>query len=206
MEAVAWLEGLPHSDRPACTCPVIGAFVRGINDAMPDDIRQRLVAYLPRLVGTVAPEFEQARAEYLTRMAVTVIAPLALEARGFHEEAADLRAMPPDASMGDLRDATDAAATTAAAAAAAATTATTAYAYADAADAAAAAIAAAATTAATAYANAAATANAGAANRAKVWDAALSMLDGVLAIGPAAAPFAPGVEERVESYRKLVGV
>ena len=53
MEAVAWLEGLEHTDAPACTCPVIAAYVRVMNDKLSDMDRQRLVAYLPRLVGTV---------------------------------------------------------------------------------------------------------------------------------------------------------
>ena len=53
MEAVAWLEGLAHTDAPACTCPAIAAYVRVMNDKLSDTDRQRLVAYLPRLVGTV---------------------------------------------------------------------------------------------------------------------------------------------------------
>lgn len=28
MEAAAWIAGEPHSDHPACACPVIGAFMR----------------------------------------------------------------------------------------------------------------------------------------------------------------------------------
>lgn len=51
MEAVAWLEGLAHTDHPACTCPIIGAYVRALNDSLPHAERQRIVAYLPRLVA-----------------------------------------------------------------------------------------------------------------------------------------------------------
>jgi hypothetical protein len=94
MEAVAWLEGLPHSDKPACTCPVIGAFVRSLNDYLNTETRQLLVPYLPRLVGTVSQAHERERGEYLGWQAVTVIAPNALVRAGLVEHAAMLRAIP----------------------------------------------------------------------------------------------------------------
>lgn len=56
MEMVAYIERLPHSDQPNCTCPTIAMCVRRINDALDDPYRQRLLAYLPRLVGTVSPD------------------------------------------------------------------------------------------------------------------------------------------------------
>ncbi len=108
MEMVAFLERLPHSDAPECTCPVIAAYVRGINDMLPDGERNRLLPYLPRLVGTVAPQHQQARAEYLTWRAVRVFAPMALRAVGLYDHAAKLEAQT------DLRDATRAAADAAA--------------------------------------------------------------------------------------------
>ena len=52
MEAVAWLAGLPHTDAPSCACPVIRAFVISLNDRMDDQNRQKLKAYLPRIIGT----------------------------------------------------------------------------------------------------------------------------------------------------------
>ena len=112
MEMVAFLERLPHSDAPECTCPVIAAYVRGINDMLPDGERNRLLPYLPRLVGTVAPQHQQARAEYLTWQAVRVFAPMALRAVGLYDHAAKLEAQT------DLRDAAYAADAAAAAAAA----------------------------------------------------------------------------------------
>jgi hypothetical protein len=115
MEAVAWLEGLQHSDHPPCTCPVIATFVRRINDEMPDDVRQRLVAYLPRLVGTVSPEHERERGEYLAWRAVTVFAPLALEVAGLGAWAHKLRSL----KAGDWQAAASAAAGAYASAAAA---------------------------------------------------------------------------------------
>ncbi len=91
MEAVAWLEGLAHSDRPDCTCPVIAEFVRGINDTMPAEERQRLIPFLPRLAGTVAPGHVWARAEHLARHALQAAAPVALGAIGLHAEAVAVR-------------------------------------------------------------------------------------------------------------------
>jgi hypothetical protein len=54
MEAVAWLAGEPHSDTPQCACPVIGAFMRSWNDAIPDDAHRTalLKPLLPLLVGS----------------------------------------------------------------------------------------------------------------------------------------------------------
>ena len=78
MEMVAFMERLPHSDSPPCTCPVIAAFVRGVNDLLPDERRNELLPYLSRLVGTVAPEYERERAEYLAWAAITIFAPAAL--------------------------------------------------------------------------------------------------------------------------------
>jgi hypothetical protein len=94
MEAVAWLEGEPHSDHPECVSPVLAAYTRRFNDRLGDADRQRLIPFLPKLVGTVAPELEQARAEYLAWQAVSVFTPRALDAGGFTEHATRLRNIP----------------------------------------------------------------------------------------------------------------
>ena len=224
MEAVAWLEGVKHSDSPSCTCPVIAAFVRSINDRMPDSDRQKLVAYLPRLVGTVSPEHEQERAEYLAWHAITVVVPGVLERAGLKHHAATLRGLgrhdwEAAANAADAAAAAASCATAAARAANAADNAARAASYAAraasyaAAAAAAASCATAAARAANAAANAAADdadAAAGAANAANVasadWEGALTMLDGVLAIGPQSAGFSADTEARVAAYRERVAV
>ena len=219
MEAVAWLEGVKHSDSPSCTCPVIAAFVRSINDRMPDSDRQKLVAYLPRLVGTVSPEHEQERAEYLAWHAITVVVPGVLERAGLKHHAATLRGLGRhdwEAAANAAADAATASCATAAARAAnaadaaaraanAADNAARAASYAAraanaAADAARAANAAA--DAADAAARAANAANAASAD----WEGALTMLDGVLAIGPQSAGFSADTEARVAAYRERVAV
>ena len=54
MEAAAWIANEPHSDSPACVCPVIGAFMRSWNDALPDnETRDRLLKPLiPLTINT----------------------------------------------------------------------------------------------------------------------------------------------------------
>jgi hypothetical protein len=172
MEMIAYMERLEHTDAPPCTCPVIAAYVRGINDLMPEAQRQRLLPYLPRLVGTVAPEHERARGEYLAWAAITIFAPAALRAAGLIEQACALADFPKDRGLKAAHAAAyaDAAAYAAAYAAAAAAHAA---AYADAA-AYAAAYAAAAAAHAAAYAAAYADA---------VYDDCFRVLDGLLAIG-----------------------
>ena len=99
LEAVAWLAGEPHSDRPACVCPVIGAWLRVVNDGLSDD-RQILLRFLPQMVGSRARKHEQARAEYLVWRAIRVFAPLTLDVAGFAEAAQHLREF-----QGSLREA-----------------------------------------------------------------------------------------------------
>lgn len=76
MEMVAFLERLPHSDSPECTCPVIAAYVRTINDCFNDIERQALLPILHRLVGTVSRNHEIERAKYLANFANAIIMPL----------------------------------------------------------------------------------------------------------------------------------
>jgi len=52
MEAVAWVAGEAWTDTPECACPVITRFAQSINDSMGDEFRQRLLPYVPRLIGT----------------------------------------------------------------------------------------------------------------------------------------------------------
>jgi hypothetical protein len=95
MEAVSALAGEPWSNSPSCTSPVIAAYARSLNDWLPDDARQRLKAYIPRLVGTAEPDLELRRAFACADAAVRVFAPLAFAAAGLNEEAAKLGALAP---------------------------------------------------------------------------------------------------------------
>ena len=95
MEAVSALAGEPWSNSPSCTSPVIAAYARSLNDWLPDDARQRLKVYIPRLVGTAEPELELRRAFACADAAVRVFAPLAFAAAGLVEEVAKLGALAP---------------------------------------------------------------------------------------------------------------
>jgi hypothetical protein len=53
MEAAAYIAGEPWSDHPECVCPVIAAFMRSWNDALPDTDRTALLLPLiPKTIGT----------------------------------------------------------------------------------------------------------------------------------------------------------
>jgi hypothetical protein len=118
MEAVSALAGEPWSNRPSCTSPVIAAYARSLNDWLPDDARQRLKVYIPRLVGTAAPDLELRRAFACADAAVRVFAPLAFVAAGLVEEAAKLGALAPVDRESAARSAAESAASLAACSAA----------------------------------------------------------------------------------------
>jgi hypothetical protein len=95
MEAVSDFAGEPWSNSPRSTSPVIAAYARSLNDWLADDERQRLKAYIPRLVGTAEPDLELRRAFACADAAVRVFAPLAFKAAGLVEEAARLGVLAP---------------------------------------------------------------------------------------------------------------
>ncbi len=209
MEAVAWLEGLPHSDAPECTCPVIAAFVRTINDRMLSEARQGLVPYLPRLVGTVSPEHELERATYLAWHGITVILPPLLQDVGLNGAADMLRTLP--------RHDWSAAAHIIGVAVCDSSIAIGSYRRQRPCDYTVAVNAAHAHYAAKAAANAAASIANGQTISAAIRAGQIAvakydgsgvtprlMLDGVLAIGPQSPGFSPEVTERVAAYRELV--
>ena len=66
MEAVAYVAGEPWSDKPACACPVLGAFLRTWNDDLSDTDRNRLLRPLVRrLVGSRSTPEVEARRSWL---------------------------------------------------------------------------------------------------------------------------------------------
>ncbi|MGL5909597.1 MAG: hypothetical protein ACRCZP_06325, partial [Phycicoccus sp.] len=61
MEAVAYVRGVDHTDRPACVSTVLGNMGRSLNDVLPDDLRQQLVPLIPDLPGTVGDGHDEER-------------------------------------------------------------------------------------------------------------------------------------------------
>jgi hypothetical protein len=95
MEAVAFVAGEPWSDHPECASKVIGAFMRAWNDTLPDDRRQMLKPYIPRLVGTAAaPEVELRRSFMACDWLVRVFTPAWLDRAGLAGSARALEQLP----------------------------------------------------------------------------------------------------------------
>lgn len=96
MEAVAYIKGEPHSDHPACACPVVTAFALRTNDWMNYEERQLLKPFILRIAGSkAAPEIERQRAYMAADYAVRVFVPLALRAAELDEEAVKLESLKP---------------------------------------------------------------------------------------------------------------
>lgn len=75
LELTAYLAGEPHSDHPACACPVLSAFVRRLNDAAWPSDETRTAALVPvarALVGSADPEKMVQRALALTNWGIRV--------------------------------------------------------------------------------------------------------------------------------------
>ncbi|GJD91068.1 hypothetical protein BHAOGJBA_4615 [Methylobacterium hispanicum] len=83
-EAAIVAAGLPYrairssADCPPCFSPPLAAYALGLNDAMPDSERPRLMAFVLRLSGSAdRPEVEAARTAYLAEASIRLIlAPL----------------------------------------------------------------------------------------------------------------------------------
>jgi hypothetical protein len=74
MSFVALLAGEPHTDHPASASPLIRNLAIPINDAMPDELRQRLKPFAARIVGT-NDGCDRARVEVLRQSLLTEILP-----------------------------------------------------------------------------------------------------------------------------------
>jgi hypothetical protein len=113
MEAVAYVAGAKHSDRPPCASQALGDFLRAWNDDLPnDDTRTRLLRPLvPRIVDTAAPfEIEQQRRWLAVDWFVRTSTPAWLETvPALRSHAVALRALPPVLSSTAARGATPAA-------------------------------------------------------------------------------------------------
>jgi hypothetical protein len=94
LEAVAWIAGEPHSDRPACVSRVLASFVRYWNDLGADRDREALKLFLVRLVGT-ADCRDRVRARIACDWLTCHCAPTWVEACGEGEYGTVLRVVGP---------------------------------------------------------------------------------------------------------------
>ena len=93
-EAVAWLAGEPHSDRPGCLSPVLASFLRALNDGLGPAERQKLAPHLPGCIGTADDGQDDLRRALATNWLIRVATPIWLDAAGLGDDAASLRALP----------------------------------------------------------------------------------------------------------------
>ena len=101
MEAVAFVANEPWSDHPECACPVISAFLRSWNDALPTDAdRDRLLRPLiPKLVGTRNQKLEERRLLMAADWLFRVHTPAWLRLAGLKIQAESLESLPEITSM-----------------------------------------------------------------------------------------------------------
>ena len=103
MEVVAWLAGEGHTDAPACASAVLRRFTIGVNDRWDDTRRQRLVPFLPRMVGTAGDGKDEARSYLALDWLIRTFTPAWLDLAGLSESAAELRGLRQIADLAAVR-------------------------------------------------------------------------------------------------------
>lgn len=78
-EAVAWMAGEPHSDRPKCVAPCLGVFARRGQDDTPDDLRHLWNPTILKCIDTVSKDHENERKEFLLRAVFRRLIPITLD-------------------------------------------------------------------------------------------------------------------------------
>ena len=102
LEAVAWFAGKKHTDYPLCVSPILGAYGRNLNDALPDDKRQQLKPFIPRLVGTAEDGHDQIRGLMAADWVIRTYTPTWLRLAGLQAEAVSLETLPRQTSWDDV--------------------------------------------------------------------------------------------------------
>ncbi len=75
LEAVAWYAGEDHSDMPACVSPVLRRYGIRLNDRLPDEHRQDLKQFIPRLVGTATDGLDERRRQIASHAVAELLTP-----------------------------------------------------------------------------------------------------------------------------------
>ena len=91
LEAASYVAGEAWTDHPQCVSPVLGAYGRSLNDVLPDDRRQELKPYIPRLIGTADDGKDEARSYIALDWLIRTYTPAFLDLAGLTEEAEELR-------------------------------------------------------------------------------------------------------------------
>lgn len=93
MEVVAWLAGLGHTDAPSCASPVLREFTISLNDNWNTVQRQKLIPFLPRMVGTNDDGQDEARSYLALDWLIRTYTPVWLDLAGLTKEAQELRGL-----------------------------------------------------------------------------------------------------------------
>jgi len=103
MEAVSWWAGEEHTSSPACVSPVLRWVGIALNDALPDEPRQRLRPLIPDLAGTAGDDLDHIRGWIAADWVIRTWAPEWLDLAGLGQDAASLRALSPVTSTWEAR-------------------------------------------------------------------------------------------------------
>jgi hypothetical protein len=93
MEVVAALANLGHTDAPECASEVLRDYTVGLNDSWDATQRQKLIPFLPRMIGTGNDGNDEERSYLALDWLVRSYAPAWLDLAGHTKEAAELRAL-----------------------------------------------------------------------------------------------------------------
>jgi len=94
MEAVAWLAGETHTDRPQCASSIITNYAMDLNDTWNDTQRQKLIPYIPKIINT-KDEHDNERGLLAIDWLIRTYTPTWLKLANLTEQAEDLENQPP---------------------------------------------------------------------------------------------------------------
>ena len=91
LEVVAWLADEGHTDAPVSVSPVLRRFTISLNDNWSQEQRQKLIPFLPRMVGTAGDGQDKARSYLALDWLIRIYTPAWLDLAGLTVEAQELR-------------------------------------------------------------------------------------------------------------------
>ena len=93
LEVVSWLAGEGFTDAPECASPVLRSYTIALNDRWAADQRQKLVPFLPRMIGTAGDGKDEVRSFMALDWLVRSFTPAWLDLAGLSAEASELRSL-----------------------------------------------------------------------------------------------------------------
>jgi hypothetical protein len=87
-------DGEKHTAAPSCTSPVLTSFLVRLNDSLPDEARQQLKPYLPKVIGTRGDGKDELRGWLASDWLIRTALPTWLDLAGAEESATALRELP----------------------------------------------------------------------------------------------------------------